>query len=105
MYASYEIDKRVSSFGIDVLDIAKSGLEQSRQFGFLRFSSLEDAVSFMDRNYPSIYLYGDSTKAENHSTHAKVRINYGKERKDIREDENDWICSSVRQFLLVLERD
>ena len=69
--------------------------EQSRGFGFLRFSTIDDAISFMDRNYPNLYLYGDSSKASSDPDEAKVRISYGRERRDNRNDEADWICSSV----------
>jgi hypothetical protein len=70
-------------------------LEQSRQFGFLRFPSLDAAMSFMDRNYPILYLYGDNSKANGDSDQAKVRLSYGKERKEPRTEEGDWVCPSV----------
>jgi hypothetical protein len=73
-------------------------LEQSRQFGFLRFPSLEAAVSFMDRNFPILYLYGDSSKSNGDPDQAKVRLSYGKERKEPRSEEGDWVCSSVRHL-------
>ena len=49
----------------------------------------------MDRNYPMLYLYGDGRKATGDPDEAKVRLSYGKERKDPRSDDADWICSSV----------
>lgn len=73
-------------------------LEQSRQFGFLRFSSLDEAMAFMDRNYPTVYLYGDTTKATGDPDQVKVRLSYGKERKDPRGEDGDWVCSSVRNL-------
>lgn len=76
--------------------LSNTSIEQSRGFGFLRFSSVEDATSFMDRNHGTLYLYGDSSKGSGDPEEAKVRISYGKERRDNRNDEPDWICSSVR---------
>ena len=49
----------------------------------------------MDRNHGTLYLYGDSSKGSGDPEEAKVRIFYGKERRDNRSDEADWICSSV----------
>ena len=54
----------------------------------------------MDRNYPSLYLYGDSSKAAGDPDEAKVRISYGRERRDNRSDEADWICPSVCDWSL-----
>lgn len=69
--------------------------EQSRQFGFLRFSTLEEAEEFMDRNYPVIYLYGDGNKSSNGDA-SKVRIAFGRERKEqSRNDDGDWACPVV----------
>ncbi|EXJ92496.1 hypothetical protein A1O3_01048 [Capronia epimyces CBS 606.96] len=66
--------------------------EQSRQFGFLRFSTLRQAEDFMDRNYPVLYIYGDNDNSN--GTASKVRIAFGRERKDpIRSDDADWICA------------
>ena len=48
----------------------------------------------MNANYPTIYLYGSSDDAQG-SDEAKVRIAYGKERKDPRTDDGDWICKIV----------
>ncbi|ETN45699.1 uncharacterized protein HMPREF1541_09532 [Cyphellophora europaea CBS 101466] len=66
----------------------------SRQFGFLRFPTLEEAQDFMDRHYPTIYLYGDSSKAQGDPDDSRVRLSYGKERRDTRPEDTDWICSS-----------
>ena len=77
---------------VDMLTLPK---EQSREFGFLRFSTVEDAQAFMDRNYPILYLYGDSSKANGDPNEPKVRISFGRERKENRSDEADWNCSSV----------
>lgn len=72
--------------------------EQSRQFGFLRFAAVEDAETFMDRNYPVLYLYGDSNKASNDPDECKVKISYGRERKENKSEEGDWNCSAVGFF-------
>lgn len=45
----------------------------------------------MSRNYPTIYLYGDSSKGSGTADDSKVRLSYGKDRS-----ESDWICSNVR---------
>jgi hypothetical protein len=48
----------------------------------------------MDRNYPFIYLYGDSNKSKGDA--AKVRIAFGKERKDLNRSEDvEWSCANV----------
>lgn len=57
---------------------------------------MEQAEDFMDQNYPTIYLYGDSNKSSGEPDEFKVRISYGKDRRDDRVDETDWICPSVR---------
>lgn len=78
-------------------------LEQSRQFGFLRFSTLQEAEAFMDRNYPVLYLYGDSSKSNGDAS--KVRIAFGRERKEqSRNDDADWICSMVSLWFLFDQR-
>ena len=69
-------------------------IEQSRGFGFLRFSALQEAEDFMERNFPTLYLYGDSSKSDRDAS--KVRIAFGRERKDLsRGDDADWICANV----------
>ena len=54
----------------------------------------------MERNYPTIYLYGDSSKGSGDPNEFKVRISYGKDRRDDRVEDTDWICPSVRLFML-----
>ncbi|OAP57490.1 hypothetical protein AYL99_08228 [Fonsecaea erecta] len=67
--------------------------KQSRRFGFIRFGTLQEAEAFMDRNYPVLYLYGDSDKSNGGSS--KVRITFSRERKDPRRnDDPDWICDN-----------
>jgi hypothetical protein len=70
-------------------------LEQSRQFGFLRFPTIEDAEDFMHRNYPSIYLYGNSDERHSGADVSKVRLTFSRERRDKTYDDNDWICPNV----------
>ncbi|KAK5072150.1 hypothetical protein LTS08_000754 [Lithohypha guttulata] len=67
---------------------------RSRGFGFIRFPSLPAAESFMQANYPIVYIYGENSKGHT-SDNAKVRIAYGRERKDTdRVQETDWICKA-----------
>lgn len=50
----------------------------------------------MEKNYPMIYIYGDSAKG-NTSEDAKVRLAFGRERKEPdRGQEADWVCKMVR---------
>lgn len=50
----------------------------------------------MENNYPIIYIYGDSAKG-NTSEDAKVRLAFGRERKEPeRIQESDWVCKMVR---------
>lgn len=75
--------------------------EQSRGFGFLRFGTLEESKAFVERNYPKIYLYGNSP-TDNDDETAKVRIAYSRERDDRpRADKADgeWVCKIVRLWL------
>lgn len=71
--------------------------EVSRGFGFLRFPSIESAKIFIERNYPSIYLYGKES-ADNDGQAAKVRIDFSRERDERpRGDrEGEWTCKIVR---------
>lgn len=72
---------------------AEHRAEQSRQFGFLRFATLQQAEDFMERNYPNLYLYGTGTGG---AEEAKVRIAFSRERKGPQDkDEPDWICKVV----------
>lgn len=48
----------------------------------------------MDKNYPTIYIYGDSAKG-NTSEDAKVRLAFGRERKEPERTEADWVCKMV----------
>ena len=52
----------------------------------------------MDRNFPVLYLYGDGSKPNGDAS--KVRIAYGRERKDqTRGEDADWICANACQRL------
>jgi len=53
----------------------------------------------MDRNYPTLYLYGDGNTSNGDAS--KVRIAYGRERKEqSRGEDVDWICANVCQIYL-----
>ncbi|RMZ92213.1 hypothetical protein DV736_g519, partial [Chaetothyriales sp. CBS 134916] len=80
----------------DVRIIRDRQTKRPRGFGFLRFGSLDDAQAFMARHQPVLYLYGDSDSNRAHTDpdSARVRISYGRERKEGRAEEADWTCSS-----------
>ncbi|KAL2850704.1 rna-binding protein [Aspergillus pseudoustus] len=63
----------------------------SRQLGFLRFRTLGFSRSFIERNFPSIYLCGPSAQDDQGT---KVRIAYSREREDRAKAraEGDWTC-------------
>ncbi|KAJ6157707.1 hypothetical protein N7470_005299 [Penicillium chermesinum] len=63
----------------------------SKQLGFLRFRSLEESREFVERNHPSIYLYGPTAQRS-----TKVRIAYCREKEDRTRprDEPDWPCQN-----------
>ncbi|KAL5332853.1 hypothetical protein BJX70DRAFT_91203 [Aspergillus crustosus] len=63
----------------------------SRQLGFLRFRSLNHSRSFVEGNFPSIYLCGPSAQDD---SGMKVRIAYSRERDDRAKAraEGDWAC-------------
>lgn len=72
--------------------------EVSRGFGFLRFPTLEGSKAFVERNYPTIYLYG-SGSSSNDIEAAKVRLAYSRERGDRprgEKAEGEWTCKIVR---------
>ncbi len=54
----------------------------------------------MNRNHGTLYLYGDSSKGSGDPEEAKVRLSFGRERRDNRSDDADWICSSVSGYYL-----
>lgn len=96
-----EIDSQVRAPSLSVVQ-TNLGAEQSRQFGFLRFETLEDSTYFMDRNHPQIYIYGQSSTGDDQS--AKVSIAYSRERGERRGDPNEgeWICKIVRIYKTLL---
>ncbi|KAL6713446.1 hypothetical protein ACLMJK_008911 [Lecanora helva] len=78
----------------DVRVIRDRQTKVSRGFGFIRFPTLEGSKAFVERNYPTIYLYGNST-SNNDDQAAKVRIAFSRERDDRpRNDKSDgeWTC-------------
>ncbi|KAI9877440.1 MAG: hypothetical protein M1830_003897 [Pleopsidium flavum] len=78
----------------DVRVIRDRHTKVSRQFGFLRFATLQNSRAFVERNYPMIYLYG-STSAEDDGEAAKVRIAFSRERDDrdrSERAEGEWTC-------------
>ena len=81
-----------------VVEVSNQLAGLSRGFGFLRFGTLEESKAFVERNYPKIYLYGNSPTDNDNET-AKVRIAYSRERDDRpRADKADgeWTCKIVR---------
>ncbi|KAI4255499.1 MAG: hypothetical protein L6R42_006694 [Xanthoria sp. 1 TBL-2021] len=77
----------------DVRIIRDRQTKVSRGFGFLRFPSIELSKTFIERNYPSIYLYGQDF-ADNDSQAAKVRIDFSRERDERPrgDKEGEWTC-------------
>ncbi|KPI44528.1 putative RNA-binding protein [Cyphellophora attinorum] len=80
----------------DVRIIRDRQTKKSRQFGFLRFPTIEDAEDFMHRNYPSIYLYGNDDDRHSSAEVSKVRLTFSRERRDKTYDDNDWICPNCK---------
>ena len=71
--------------------------EVSRGFGFLRFPTIEKSKAFLERNYPTIHLYGNNS-TEGDDQAAKVRIAFSRERDDRPRGERadgEWICKIV----------
>ncbi|KAL8892865.1 MAG: hypothetical protein Q9215_000229 [Flavoplaca cf. flavocitrina] len=72
-------------YGVEQLDdvrvIRDRQTKLSRGFGFLKFPSIDLSKAFLERNFPSIYLYGRDS-ADNDSQAAKVRIDFSRERDE-----------------------
>ncbi|KAI4125521.1 MAG: hypothetical protein LQ347_005355, partial [Umbilicaria vellea] len=78
----------------DVRVIRDRQTKVSRGFGFLRFATLEKSKAFVERNYPTIYLYGNES-ADGDDQAAKVRIAFSRERDDrnrAEKPEGEWTC-------------
>ncbi len=92
-------DRQTSTCTLDlpILVGTDAGAEISRGFGFIRFLNLEESKAFVERNYPTIYLYGNHASNNDDQT-AKVRIAFSRERDDrSRADKADgeWTCKIV----------
>ncbi|KKZ60702.1 hypothetical protein EMCG_04629 [[Emmonsia] crescens] len=77
----------------DVRVIRDRQTKISRQLGFLRFHTIDDSREFLERNFPTIYLYGDSgSHTDERGT--RVRIAYSREREDRNrvKAEGEWTC-------------
>ncbi|KAA8645843.1 putative G-patch domain protein [Aspergillus tanneri] len=85
-----------NGYRIDGLDevrvIRDRQTKMSRQLGFLRFHNINSSRAFVERNFPTIYLYGPSAGPGSRGT--KVRIAYSREREDRARAraEGDWSC-------------
>ncbi|KAL9600566.1 MAG: hypothetical protein Q9219_003112 [cf. Caloplaca sp. 3 TL-2023] len=84
-------------YNVDQLDdvriIRDRQTKISRGFGFLRFPSSENSRNFLERNYPTIYLYPKESTGNN-SQAAKVRIAFSREKHDLPrgDKEGEWTC-------------
>ena len=107
MSGSFETGRQVLTLPTSALEcFSKSISEVSRGFGFIRFSTVEESKAFVERNYPTIHLYGNGNSSNDDQT-AKVRIAFSRERDDrSRGDKADgeWTCKIVcsRSFLTFL---
>lgn len=82
--------------GVPGASLTDAFAEVSRGFGFLRFPTIELSKAFLERNYPSIYLYGEET-TDNNNQAAKVRIAFSRERDERPrgDKEGEWTCKIV----------
>ncbi|KAL4884805.1 hypothetical protein BJY04DRAFT_215252 [Aspergillus karnatakaensis] len=92
VHAAVELntDKRIEGLE-EVRVIRDRQTKISRQLGFLRFRNLGHSRSFVERNFPTIYLCGPSALDDRGT---KVRIAYSREREDRAKAraEGDWAC-------------
>lgn len=59
---------------------------------------MQGSKAFVERNYPTIYLYGNGS-TDNDDEAVKVRIAYSREREDrgrVDKPEGEWTCKLVR---------
>lgn len=77
-----------------------TAVEISRQLGFLRFRSFNFSRSFVEQNFPTIYLCGPSAQDDRGT---KVRIAYSREKEDRARAraEGDWTCRMVGKKISV----
>ena len=76
--------------------------EVSRGFGFLRFPTVEKSRAFLERNYPTVYLYGTGS-VDGDDQVAKVRVAFSRERDDrsrAEKVEGEWACKIVSELFL-----
>ncbi len=71
----------------------------SRQFGFVKFSDVETATGFVDRNFPSVYLYGNNS-SDGDDQGTKVRVAFSRQRDDRERPREDaeWKCGKVENL-------
>lgn len=69
---------------------------ESRQFGFVRFPSVNASHKFLERNYPAVYFPVDQS-SDSENQEVKVRVAYSRERndRDRRPPDSDWTCIQV----------
>ncbi|PGH00049.1 hypothetical protein AJ79_08320 [Helicocarpus griseus UAMH5409] len=77
----------------DVRVIRDRQMKISRQLGFLRFHTIDESREFLERNFPTIYLYGNSA-SHTDDRGTRVRIAYSREREDRNriKAEGEWTC-------------
>ena len=71
---------------------------KSKQFGFLTFSTIAEAKSFVEINRPAIHLYGTPNGTDNVSTKATaVKIAFSRPRaeREAPTAEAEWQCINV----------
>lgn len=85
--------------------LADERLGASRQFGFLRFPSIDDAKAFVEQNHPTIDFLIRSSEEKGESK-VPVRVAFSKSRED-RDRERDrfgsdaeWKCSNVCKMIV-----
>lgn len=76
----------------DIRVIRDKNNGRSKGFGFLRFHDIQSATTFLEQNYPSIFLGNRSSVQQSQGT--KVGISFSRERedRDRRGNESGWTC-------------